>query len=267
MAVAAYVEQLVLVLDRTPAVCAKFVASISVMVLDTPAIACIFALAAHEIRPTGSFVRKLAPAGICEDIPDSCAQNVVVVVYEDVPVGRGCAGLLRHAPRITNATAAVGKRIRVRLTIESVCRGVDDIDDSVPLLVHMPHADISLEGVAWIRRRIDERAPIAHRELRPIVHFGQTHPDKRHAVRVPCVDFVRDDMSLLVHKRDILAAGMVEVVVIEAVRVILANIDKNGEVRERLGTSVARHGKRKIALELFHHPVGVGTVVVVLRLA
>ena len=174
--------------------------------------------------------------------------------------------MLRHAPRVTDLAVAVGKRIRVRLAGEVVGGGVVDFHDAVPLLVHVPHADVPLESVAGVVRRIDERATVAHRELRPVVHFGQSHPDERHAVRVPRVDFVRDDVPLLIHERNVLAAGMVEVVVAEAVGVLLADIDQHREVRERLGARVARHGERQIALELVRHPVGVRAVVVVVRL-
>ena len=174
--------------------------------------------------------------------------------------------MLRHASRAANVPIAVGKRIRVRLAIEVVGRGVHDIDDSVRLLVHVPHADISLEGVAGVCRRIDERAPVAHRELRPVVHFGKPHPYERHAVRIPCVDFVRNHMALLVDEHDVPAADMVEVVVAEAVRVVLADINQHREVRERLASGIARHFKWKIAFKLIRDPVGVGPVVVEMRL-
>ena len=173
--------------------------------------------------------------------------------------------MLRHAPRVADAAAAVGARIRVRLAGEVVGGGVMDFHDAVPLLVHVPHADVPLEGVAGIVRRIDERAAVAHRELRPVVHLGEAHPDERHAVRVPDVDLVRDDMPLVVRERDVPATGMIEVIVVEAVGVLLADLHQHREVRERLGARVARHGERQIALELVRHPVGVRAVVVVVR--
>ena len=142
-----------------------------------------------------------------------------------------------------------------------------DLDDAVPLLVHVPHADVPLERVARVGRRIDERTAVAHRELRPVVHFREAHPDERHAVRVPRVDLMRDDVSLLVHECDVLAAGVVEVVVAESVGVILADLHQHREVRERLGARVARHGERQEAFKLVHHPKGVRAVVVVVRFA
>ena len=56
------------------------------MVLNAPALARVFALAAHEIGPAGLAVRQLAPAGIREDVADARADDVVVVGDDDVAV-------------------------------------------------------------------------------------------------------------------------------------------------------------------------------------
>ena len=81
------------------------------MVLDTPAVACIFTLAAYEIRPAGLAVLQLAPAGVREHVPDTRAENVVMVVHDDVSVSGGCAGVLRHATAVANTPVAVCQRI------------------------------------------------------------------------------------------------------------------------------------------------------------
>ena len=86
MAVAAHAEVRVVALCRAAAPCAELAIEISVGVLDAPALVGVFAFAAHEVRPAGLVVRKLAPAGIREHVADPRAQDVVVVVDEDVPL-------------------------------------------------------------------------------------------------------------------------------------------------------------------------------------
>ena len=146
-----------------------------------------------------------------------------------------------------------------------VDRRVLQLHHAVLRLVHVPHADVPLERVAHVRQRIDERAAVAHRELRPVGHFGKPHPDERHAVLVPRVDLVRDDVPQLVDERHVASVIVVEVVVGEAVCVVRTDVDQHREVRERLRSRVARHRERKEALEVFHHPEDVRAVVVELR--
>ena len=184
-----------------------------------------------------------------------------MVEGDDAAVGRRGAGRLRHAPGVADAPVVVRRRERVRLGLEVVDGRVLEVDDAVLRLVHVPHAHVFLEHVARIGRRLEKRAAVAHRERRAVVHLGETHPEHRHAVLVPRVDLVRDDVPFLVHEGDVRPVVVVEVVVGEAVVVLGANLHQHGEVRERLRARVARDGEREVALEVVHHPDGVRAVV------
>ena len=258
---AVYLEDLELVLLGRSGPDAKFRRGILFVILDAPALVRVLALARDEVGPFRRRLVQLVPTGIREHVADARAEDVVVVERDDASEGRGRARRLRHAPRIADTAVFIRQGQRVSLGFEIVRRRILQVVHAVVRLIHVPHADVRLERVAGIRRRGDKRAAVAHRELRPVVHLRKPHPEERHAVLVPRIDLVRDDMPLFVHEGDVAAVVVVEVVVRKAVVVLGADLDKHREVRKRLRSRVARHGERQEALEVFHHPESVRAVV------